>query len=87
MSELSESPELEVDDAALDAPEDKLSAELAPEDRTLDDEDASLLDAGLGDTVTEGTEGEGNTSTLLEESNDSVNIEDSVRGCEIVISN
>ena len=71
----------EVDDAALDTPEDKLSPELAPED-----EDASLLDAGLGEAGNEETEAEGNASALLEESNDSVNIEDPVRtlfaGCD-----
>lgn len=72
MSDHSESPE--VDEAALDAPEDKLSAELA-----LEEEDASLLDAGLGDTGTEEGEGDGNAGALLEESNDSVNIEDPVR--------
>lgn len=69
MSEHSGSPE--VDDTALDTPEDKLSAELA-------DEDASLLDAGLGDPVAEETEADGNVGALLEESNDSVNIEDPV---------
>ena len=82
MSELSEPPELEVDDTALDAPEDKLSAELAPEDRTLEDEDAALLDAALGEPTAEGaegTEGDGNANSVLEESNDSVNIEDPVR--------
>lgn len=72
MSEHSESPE--VDDAALDAPEDKLSAELV-------DEDASLLDGGLGEAGAEEAEGDGdsNVGALLEESNDSVNIEDPVR--------
>ena len=86
MSEHSGSPE--VDDAALDLPEDKLSAELA-------DEDASLL-GGPEDPSTEEPEGEGdsNVGALLEESNDSVNIEDPVRkcmstnvlwGCEILI--
>ena len=71
MSDHSESPE--ADDAALDAPEDKLSAELA-----LEEEDASLLDAGLGDTGTEEAEGDASVNALLEESNDSVNIEDPV---------
>lgn len=72
MSDHSGSPE--VDDTALDAPEDKLSAELA-----LEEEDATLLDAALGDTGTEETEGDGNAGGLLEESNDSVNIDDPVR--------
>ena len=71
MSDHSESPE--ADDAALDAPEDKLSAELA-----LEEEDASLLDAGLGDTGAEEAEGDASVNALLEESNDSVNIEDPV---------
>lgn len=72
MSDHSGSPE--VDDTALDAPEDKLSAELA-----LEEEDATLLDAGLGDAGTEEAEGDGNAGGLLEESNDSVNIDDPVR--------
>jgi hypothetical protein len=91
MSDLSESPEVDVDDAALDTPVDeKLNADLAvPEDRALDEEDASLLDAGLGETAAEEGEGEVNAGALLEESNDSVNVEDPVRsrdggpGCEL----
>ena len=81
MSDLSESPEVEVDDAALDTPDEKLNADLAvPEDRALDEEEASLLDAGLGETTAEEVEGEGegNAGGLLEESNDSVNVEDPV---------
>lgn len=66
MSDNSESPE--VDETALDVPEDKLSAELA-----LEEEDSSLLDAGLDETA---EEAEGDTGGLLEESNDSVHSED-----------
>ena len=90
MSDLSESPEVDVDDAALDTPVDEKHAELAvPEDRALDEEDASLLDAGLGETATEEGEGEVNAGALLEESYDTVNVEDPVRsrdggpGCEL----
>ena len=72
MSDNLESPE--VDETALDAPEDKLSAELALEE----EEDGSLLDAGLEET-TEEAEGEGDVAALLEESNDSVHSEDPVR--------
>ena len=71
MSDHSESPE--VDDAALDTPEDKLSAELG-----LEEEDSSLLDAGLGDPTAEDADADGDVGALLEESNDSVNIEDPV---------
>ena len=71
MSDHSESPE--VDDAALDTPEDKLSAELG-----LEEEDSSLLDAGLGDPTAEDADADGDVAALLEESNDSVNIEDPV---------
>lgn len=86
MSDLGGSPEVEVDDAALDTPDEKLNAVLAPEEeegRTLvdEEEDASLLDGGLGETPTptEEVEGDGAAGALLEESNDSVNVEDPVR--------
>ena len=80
MSDLSGSPE--VDDAALDTPDERLNAELgAPdEDRPLEEEDASLLDPALEETPGEEGEGEGTAGGgLLEESNDSVNVEDPVR--------
>lgn len=90
MSDLSGSPEVDVDDAALDTPDEKLNAVLAaPEDQALDEEEASLLDAGLEEAAAEEAEGEGNAGALLEESNDSVNVEDPVRlrvgwaGCEV----
>ena len=69
MSDHSESPE--VDETALDVPEDKLSAGLSLEE----EEDSSLLDAGLGETA---EEQEGDAGILLEESGDSVHIEDPV---------
>ena len=80
MSDVSGSPE--VDDAALDTPDERLNAELgAPEeDRPLEEEEeAALLDPGLGETAAEETEVEGSAGALLEESNDSVNVEDPVR--------
>ena len=91
MSDLSESPEVEVDDAALDTPDEKLNAVLAPEEERVleeEEEDASLLDAGLGETPAE--DAEGNAGALLEESNDSVNVEDPVRfslGVKCVLNN
>ena len=71
MSDNSASPE--VDETVLDTPDDKLNAGLTLEE---EEEDSSLLDAGLGETA---EEQDGDGGILLEESGDSVHIEDPVR--------